>query len=368
MIRGMTVDHAHTAFPDFSDSPHSAVFGREVITLGLAFAATLFVVSSVVWGIAGTDPFQSAWGKVVGITGDAVLAVIITLVLWRLRAWPLGGKALVACFLSLAAAPFSALLDWGIHILCVWPERVLFNIQYFAQVVIFTTSELFGWSCLYLALQYNSQMRESQMRLAAVREEALQAQMRALQYQVNPHFLFNTLNSVAGLMEEGAIDSARDMVLRLATFLRQTLALDPMLDVRLDSEIALQLDYLGIEETRFSDRMEVRLDVDAALHAAKVPGLILQPLVENAIKHGVSRTPGAAVVIIGARQSSDGLLKVWVENSVPSGHGGASEGMGIGLVNVASRLAARYGSYGTCVSSPSGPGRNRVEIGMPLQL
>ncbi|MBP1861989.1 sensor histidine kinase [Rhizobium herbae] len=363
----MTLDHAQTSLSSaLADAPGPTVFGREVVTLGVAFAAALFVVSSVVWGIAGVDPFQSALGKMVGITGDAVLAVMITLVLWQIRARSLGLKALVACCLSLAAAPISGLIDWGFHIFCVWPRSVPFNAQYFAQVVVFTTSELFGWSCLYLALQYNSQMRESEKHLAAVREEALYARMRALQYQVNPHFLFNTLNSVAGLMEEGSTETARDMVLRLANFLRRTLALDPMADVRLDAEIELQLDYLRIEEARFSDRLEIRLEVDPSLRAARVPGLILQPLVENAVKHGVAQTPGAAILIIGARRDGDGSLRLWVENSVPSGETSGTEGMGIGLANVANRLAARYAGAGACIAVPAGHGRNRVEIRMPL--
>lgn len=349
-----------------AETSRPTAFGREVLILGLAFAITLFVVSSVIWGIVGVDPIESALGKMIGIGGDAILAILITLVLWRVQAWSLGSKALLACLLSLAAAPASGMLDWGIHIFFVWPKPVPFNPQYFAQVVVFTTSELFGWSCLYLALQYNSQVRESERRLAAVREEALSAQMRALQYQVNPHFLFNTLNSVAGLMEEGATEPARDMVLKLAHFLRQTLALDPMTDMQLDEEIALQLDYLDIEKARFSDRMGVRLEIDPSVQAAKVPGLILQPLVENAVKHGVARTPGPTMVIIGACRGSDGSLRLWVENSVPPGDAVQPDGMGIGLSNVTSRLAARYGDAASCVSAPAGAGRNRVEIRMPF--
>jgi two-component system LytT family sensor kinase len=356
-----------SGFPNAAVS-RSTAFGREVVILGLAFVAMLFVVSSVIWGIAGIDPIESAFGKMIGIGGDTILAILITLALWRIRAWSLGNKALVACLLSLAAAPASGMLDWAIQIFFVWPKQVPFNPQYFAQVVVFTTSELFGWSCLYLALQYNSQMRESERRLAAVREEALSAQMRALQYQINPHFLFNTLNSVAGLMEEGSTEPARDMVLRLANFLRRTLALDPMTDVRLDEEIALQLEYLGIEEARFSDRMDVRLDVDPSVHIAKVPGLILQPLVENAVKHGVARTPGSAILIIGACRGADRSLRLWVENSVPPGEPPPLDGMGIGLSNVASRLTARYGKVAECVSVATHTGSSRVEIRMPLVL
>ncbi|MFT3974992.1 MAG: histidine kinase [Amaricoccus sp.] len=231
-------------------------------------------------------------------------------------------------------------------------------------MVIFTTSELFGWSCLFLALQYNARARETERQLAAAREEGLKAQMRALQYQVNPHFLFNTLNSIAGLIEEDSREPAQEMTLRLAGFLRQTLALDPAVDVRLAEEIALQTDYLAIEETRFSDRLEVRLSLPGGVPEARVPALILQPLVENAIKHGVARTPGHAVLEIGADRVGD-ELRLWVESPAAASKGPGA-GLGVGLANVTARLAARWPGRSGCASSAAGPGRVRVEMRMPF--
>ncbi|MFM2279910.1 MAG: hypothetical protein RLZZ444_2141 [Pseudomonadota bacterium] len=366
----MTTKHPATgAHPAPDAAPFSgSAFSREVVILAASFALALFIVSSIVWGLAGFDPIDSALGKLVAIAGDAALAAIITLILWRLRNWSLGVKAIVACLLSLAAAPISGLIDWGLHIFYVWPEPAPFNPEYFAQVVIFTTSELFGWSCLYLALQYNAQVRESERRLAALREEALHAQMRALQYQVNPHFLFNTLNSIAGLVEEGQLMPARDMVLGLAGFLRRTLALDPLSDTRLADEVDLQLAYLKIEETRFSDRMTVDLEIADDVGDAQVPSLILQPLVENAIKHGIARTPGPTILIIGAAQADPETLVIWIENSVPGDDPGEKAGMGLGLANVRKRLETRFGSSTQCiVGNGSIPGRVRVKIRMPFR-
>ncbi len=343
----------------------SSAFGPEVRLLAAAFAAALFVVASIVWWVAGVDPLMSAPGKLVGIFGDALLAATITLVLWKIRERKLGVKAIVAATLSLAASPVSAFIDWCITYWYTWPASPPVNPAYVAQVVIFTTSELFGWSCLYLALQYSAEVRERERRMAALREEALNAKMQALHYQINPHFLFNTLNSIAGLVEEGQNGPAREMVLRLARFLRTTISLDPMTETTLESEVNLQLAYIGIEEARFSDRMTVEVDVDPLVRSARVPALILQPLVENAIKHGVARTPGPAMILIGATAHA-GRLRIFVENSVPSDERPPHEGLGIGLANVASRLAARFGGDAECRMLPACPGRIRVEISMPV--
>lgn len=343
-------------------------FSREVKLLGLSFALTLFVIASIVWGLAGVDPIPTAIPKVIAIAGDAVLAVMITLVLWRIREWPLGIKALAAIAMSLSAAPISALIDWGFHIVWVYPEPVPFNPEYFAQVVIFTTSELFGWSCLYLALQYSAQVRASERHLARLQQQATAAQLRALQYQVNPHFLFNTLNAISGLVEEGETQSANDMVLRLAAFLRKTLALDPLSDLRLEDEIELQRDYLRIEEVRFSDRLTVRLETEPRALRALVPALLLQPLVENAIRHGIALTPGKAELVIGARVSPDGFLSIWTENPVPMDRPNPSDGMGIGVRNVIERLATRHPDGPTsCDMWMTAPGQLRVELRMPFR-
>ena len=343
-------------------------FGRDVVMLGIGFAVTLFFVSSLVWWAAGFDPVATALPKLVGLTADAVLAVLISLVLWRMSACPLGLKALVACLLSLVGACISAVVDRSLQIYMTRPDAAPIDPQYVASVVTFTTSELFGWSCLYLALQYSAQIREAERRLAEARQQAMTAQLRALQYQVSPHFLFNTLNSVAGLIEEGASAPASDMVLRLAAFLRKTLALDPLSDMTLADEIALQLDYLAIEETRFSDRLAVHLQLPPETRTALVPALILQPLVENAIKHGIARTPGPADLKIGAALAPQGRLRIWIENPVPAtdDEAAAQDGMGIGLRNVAQRLATRYGADATCSARIVAPGRLRTQLELPV--
>ncbi|MBN9548818.1 MAG: histidine kinase, partial [Alphaproteobacteria bacterium] len=222
--------------------------------------------------------------------------------------------------------------------------------------------------CLFVALLYYFEVRDRERRLAAVREEALSAQMRALRYQVNPHFLFNTLNSIAGLIEEGSATRAERMVLSLSTFLRTTLSLDPMHDVPLADEISLQEEYLEIERERFSDRMAFSIDMPADVHGALVPSLILQPLIENAIKHGVGATAGKVEIALRAQRDAD-RLRVTIENDMPVGSNGKKpDGMGVGLRNVAERLHARFQGDGLFWSGPIAPGRYRASIDLPWRL
>jgi len=223
----------------------------------------------------------------------------------------------------------------------------------------------FGWSSVFLTLLYSFDVRDRERRLAAVREEALSAQMRALRYQISPHFLFNTLNSIAGLIEEGLATRAERMVLSLSTFLRTTLTLDPVHDVRLFEELTLQEEYLEIERERFSDRMSFRLHIPDDVRCALVPSLILQPLIENAIKHGVGTMEGQVNISVVARREAD-LLRIIVENDMPRiAVGPKPAGMGIGLRNVAERLQARFQDKGGLSAGPAEPGIYRAVLDMP---
>lgn len=240
------------------------------------------------------------------------------------------------------------------------------SLDNFGGLVVISWGFLFGWSCQFVALLFAFELNDRKVRLAAIREEALGAQMRALRYQVNPHFLYNTLNSIAGLIEEGAATRAERMVLSLSTFLRTTLALDPFHDVPLADEIALQEEYLGIERERFSDRMSFSIAMDPNAEKALVPSLILQPLIENALKHGVGMTRGSVEISLKARREKD-RLRVTIENDMPrSGTEMARPpGVGVGLRNVADRLRARFQDNCAMQFGPVGEDRFKVSLELP---
>jgi hypothetical protein len=227
-----------------------------------------------------------------------------------------------------------------------------------------------AWSAFYIAMVSQSQALGAQRRVSEAESAARAAQVRALRYQVNPHFLFNTLNSLSSLVLSSRPQEAEEMILKLSTFFRSSLSLDPSADVTLAEEIALQSLYLDIERVRFPKRLKVEIDVPAELETARLPALILQPVVENAIKYAVSPTREKVVVRIVAREAGPGRFTIQVSNSgkVASAkpRDPVPHGTGVGLGNVCERLEARFGKAAQCQFGPVDGGGYRVVMTLPL--
>jgi two-component system, LytTR family, sensor kinase len=225
-----------------------------------------------------------------------------------------------------------------------------------------------AWASFYIAMSSANRLGKAERRLSRAEREAQAAQLRALRYQVNPHFLFNTLNSLSSLVMARREEEAEHMIVNLATFFRSSLALDPSSDVSLNEELQFQRLYLDIEKVRFPNRLRVRIDVPRDLGPARLPPLLLQPLVENAIKHGVARTAEPVVLTIAAREE-DSRLILTVENDCgPPAAATGEAGTGVGLVNVRERLAARFGRGADCEAAPLASGGYRVTLSMPLEM
>jgi signal transduction histidine kinase len=228
-----------------------------------------------------------------------------------------------------------------------------------------------AWSAFYLASLAQAQALGAQRRAAQAEAAARSAQVRALRYQVNPHFLFNTLNSLSSLVITGRAEQAEEMLLKLSNFFRTSLSLDPTADVTLAEEIELQRLYLDIEKVRFPSRLRVEIDVPKELESARLPALVLQPLVENAIKYGVSPTREKVTLKIEARALGDGRFEIIITNSgsphpVPAKDQDKIESTGVGLANVIERLNARFGTHAKCEFGPLPNGGYQVHIIMPL--
>lgn len=219
---------------------------------------------------------------------------------------------------------------------------------------------------MILALSYASDIRERERRILAFQNLAHSAQLRALRFQLNPHFLFNALNSIAGLISARRAGDAQDMTENLADFLRFTLALDPQKLITLEQELELQSLYLEIEKKRFPDRLAVRVDVPPELGSALVPSLITQPLIENSIKYAVARSTRPVELAIIARKR--GLqLELIVADSGGDGHEPAGKGACLGLRNVAERIRMHYGDRGTLSAAASAAGGFRNQILIPVE-
>ncbi len=227
-----------------------------------------------------------------------------------------------------------------------------------------------AWASLYVALSATSQLRAADRRAAVLQREAQDAQLRALRYQINPHFLFNTLNSLSSLVLTQRTDTAERMIMNLSTFFRTTLSADPTADVGLEEEIKLQRLYLDIEQIRFPDRLRIDVDVPDALLGVRVPVLLLQPVVENAVKYGVARSRSAVTVRISAYEEAGRLhIKVRDDGEVPADPPGDEDGAsstGVGMRNVCDRLVARYGVQAGCFHGPDPEGGYTVHVVLPI--
>jgi LytS/YehU family sensor histidine kinase len=223
-----------------------------------------------------------------------------------------------------------------------------------------------AWGVLYVALSYAAKVGQAERRAAGYKSEAQAAQLRALRYQINPHFLFNTLNSLSTLVLRQRTPEAERMIMNLATFFRTSLTCDPFAQVPLYDEIQMQRLYLDIEQVRFPGRLSVMVDVQEGLEDAHVPSLILQPLVENIIKHGVARTCEPVVITIRARKLGD-RLQITVEDDA-QGPVEACPKDGVGLSNVRERLVTAFDHEASCSYGPRDGGGFRVELQLPLRF
>jgi len=217
-----------------------------------------------------------------------------------------------------------------------------------------------------LAISYSADVRARDEEIADLRTLAQDAQLRALRSQINPHFLFNALNSIAALIRDRQPDQAEEITEQLADFLRITLALDPQELIPLREEIALQTIYLDIQKVRFPTRLNARIDIAAGANHAFVPSLILQPLIENSAKYAVARSAKPVTVEISAAIEGD-RLRIRVADD--GGNAAVSPevgGTGMGLQNVRDRLSAHYGRTASFTAKPRAGGGFENLIVIPL--
>ena len=259
-------------------------------------------------------------------------------------------------------------------LIVTWPRMAELDankrFRYAADSAVVWLFFFLAWSAFYLATKAQAEVLNAQRRAVEAESAAQAAQVRALRYQINPHFLFNTLNSLSSLVMGGRPEEAESMILKLSTFFRTSLSLDPSADVTLAEEIELQRLYLDIEKVRFPRRLKVEIDIPEDLRSARVPGLILQPLVENVIKYAVSGSREKVTLNIRAAEAGPGRFTIEVANSGAAQSGrnrnGKPEGTGVGLANVCQRLDARFGRAAKCEFGPATDGGYRVLMTLPL--
>lgn len=289
------------------------------------------------------------------------------------RLWARGPRAILIGAVSaswLLALTRAAIINTYVmeYLKPMWAmDREPVPLEIFANTI-YSMLLLLCWSGVYFGVKTYERLQLEREATLAASALAQEAQLKMLRYQLNPHFLFNTLNAISTLVLDGQNRIANLAVSRLSEFLRYTLDQDPMKKVTLRQELdALNL-YLGIEKLRFGERLKLEFDVDDRSESALVPSLLLQPLVENSMKYAIApREQGGSVTIIAGIEGSSLRLAVVDDGpGLPVGST-AGNGRGVGLRNTRERLQVLYGNEHRIEVTDAGPGL-RVEMRLPLEI
>ena len=287
----------------------------------------------------------------------------------QLRPWSTWFRHFAACAgIGLASAAWDAVF---VVTLNPWasggaPESV-------AHVWILKFSNgLLSYLILYTYVLAVSYVLDSRDRLAAhqterarLNEQLSKAQLDALRRQIEPHFLFNTLNAISGLVRENRNDAAVSMIAGLSDFLRRAIEDSNRQTVPLGEEMEFLQKYLDIQKIRFAERLQVSVEFPPDLSSAQVPSLVLQPMVENAIKHGIAKRPQGGVIRISAIRNN-GTLTLSVYNDGPGFPDDVEQSAtGVGVANIRSRLKSIYGSSSEFTMRNQGPGGVEVAVSVP---
>jgi len=304
---------------------------------------------------------------IAAITGFSISLILAVIYRQLINRRPIVTWSLTTISLAVAVGLYAFIEAWILQLGRVESESSFATLMLGVFYVDLTL--LGAWSALYFAINYFIQVEEQADRLERLELQATSAQLAMLRYQLNPHFLFNTLNSISTLVLLKQTEPANAMLTRLSAFLRHTLVNEPGGKVTVEEEIETLKLYLDIERMRFEDRLRTDFRIDDAARRALLPSLLLQPLVENAIKYAVSPQEEGAQIGIAARLVGQ-RLRVTVSDSGPglqkapqrpslsglvAGGKGLVTSTGVGLANIRDRLAQAYGDD------------HRLEIRTPAQ-
>ncbi|MDE2560771.1 MAG: histidine kinase [Sphingomonadales bacterium] len=315
-------------------------------------------------------------GSITGFSISLVLSVIYRSLINRRAIVTWGTTAIV---LALAVGLYAFIDSWVVSLYRQNGDSAF--AQLFLGVFYLDLTLLGAWSALYYAINFFLQVEEQNDQLIRLENQATSAQLAMLRYQLNPHFLFNTLNSISTLVLLKQTEPANAMLSRLSSFLRYTLVNDATARVTVAQEVETLKLYLDIERMRFEERLRTEFRIDEPAKSALIPSLLLQPLVENAIKYAVSPLEEGAQITIAA-QLVGPRLRITVSDTGPglqsgsdvarlqaaTGELGSTASTGVGLANIRDRLAQAYGDSQRFEMQNRPEGGFAVVIELPLEV
>jgi signal transduction histidine kinase len=334
-----------------------------------------------VWALRSTEvgPLPAALEAVIWLSGGVALTLGLREVFRRARSagWSFTSLVILAATLSILAAPIWYVVCHTLVLASLTGMQALGLGAMFVRFASDVTAEsrwwiplpnwmtytsvLLTWSALYFGINAVRDLESERARSVRALKLADSARLRALQSQLNPHFLFNALNGIATLIREGDRARAADTVDTLSDFLRLTLQKLDSPEIPVREELAFVEQYLRIQRLRFGSAFRTSVDAHPETHEALVPTLILQPLVENAVRHGVlARAQGGALSVSIRRR--DDVLVMTVEDDGPGLGDESGHAYGVGFRNSAERLAALYGDDAHMSVGPRPSGRGFVVV------
>ncbi|MEA1014968.1 histidine kinase [Sphingomonas sp. LY54] len=302
-------------------------------------------------------------------TGYSITLLMAALYRRLIKMRPIITWAISIVIVLLASASFSAIETWS-HATFVRPGLRPQGLEFFSAILL-DFSLLAAWSSLYYGINYYLLLEQQSDQLLRLEHQASNAQLAMLRYQLNPHFLFNTLNSISTLVLLKQTERANAMLSRLSSFLRYTLVNEPTAQVTVEQEVETLKLYLEIEKMRFEERLRPRFHIDPAVAHARLPSLLLQPLVENAIKYAVTPQEEGAEIAVEARKIGERVM-ITVADTGPGADGQALQpgqtSTAVGLANIRDRLAQAYGAEHRFETQTNISGGFSVIIEIPYQL
>lgn len=311
--------------------------------------------------------------RIIAAIVESIVGYCLTLLLSALygyyRRLPrITGIVLTLGTLALATLIYAVLDAFTISFIKNSEPGISLSLVFAALFLNFTV--LAGWSALYFGINFYLIVEQQIDQMLLLENQASSAQLAMLRYQLNPHFLFNTLNSISTLVLLKQTERANVMLSRLSSFLRYTLANEPTAHVTLSQEVETLKLYLEIEKMRFDERLRTHFDIDPRVANARLPSLLLQPLVENAIKYAVTPQEEGADITVTARLTGE-RVQIAVSDTGPGlieSKPRPTLSTGVGLANIRERLAQAFGSDHR-FETRTKPGEGfSVEIEIPFQL
>jgi len=343
---GVIVKYAYTLVIFEATSPYYFLYVMVITVIGILITYGLRLIYRYLWA-------RALWLRAVGFVGGCGIAAFI---------WMMSRSKIYSTWIE-HDKDMSAWLE-KMGSAAELYEKVSFMDTYLSSIVI-----MLAWSALYFSIKYYQVFQEIQKSALKSAAMAHEAQLKMLRYQLNPHFLFNTLNAISTLVLEEQIDLANRMVTKLSSFLRYSLDNDPMQKITLEQELAALQLYLDIEKVRFEERLNLELDIEESARSALIPSLLLQPLVENAIKYGIAQSESGGQLRIAAKVFAGDLLIELIDNGpgVELVDGCIPDANGVGLRNTRERLLELYGARHSFRLSKTDPHGLTVNIRIPFE-